>query len=171
MDLVVIANRSLQKLGVAGISSLEEKREVAKDCKTALPFVCGSLLRQYSWGFAENVYYMPPLKSEDNLEYKFRLPHDFVSFLNKDPNWVIRGQYIIQSSLHPIKLEYIRFVDNPAEWDYLFMECVVLKLAVELCDRLVQSDSKKSMLLQELQLMLEEAKQGSGRETMSYQWC
>ncbi|MBL0848896.1 MAG: hypothetical protein EU981_02190 [Candidatus Liberibacter ctenarytainae] len=172
VTLDTIANQALQKLGVQGISSLEEDTEVAKDCRLALPSVIGSLLRRYSWGFAETVQIVPRINWEDNGTYKFRFPSGFISLLHTERDWEVLGEYIYTSNDQPIRLKYIRYVEDPRRWDHLFRECVVLKLAVTLCDRLVQSESKKAFLSQELKSALEEAKEQerSGRDNQPWQW-
>ncbi|MBY7649723.1 MAG: hypothetical protein C4617_04445 [Candidatus Liberibacter europaeus] len=165
-DFLIIANKALQKLGVSRIESFDEGSEEAENCKLALPFVLGYLFRSYDWRFANTSTKLARFNDKKNGKYVFPLPADCVYLRtnNQDSPWTLEGNYLLSDDNSPIEISYTKLVLNPDEWDAIFRECIVLKLAIEICDKLVESDAKKNLLLGEFERTITLAKARSGGE-------
>lgn len=172
---VQIANRALYKLGAAPISSFSDGNNRSEACNDNYYDVRNALLRAHPWSFAiaqvslaaDNV---PPAWGRVNA---FALPADFLRMLRPFPevnlltlDWVIQGKKIYTNDQSPLYLRYIQLVTDPNIFDPLFREALACSLAVELCETITQSNTKKAGLFQERANIINEAKRAEAIESV-----
>ena len=150
---VEIANRALQRLGAKTIASLSEDSRNARAINTAYEPVKLAELRKHSWTCAIKRAALAasatePLFTKTNA---FPVPSDFVRLLPEDPEDLtnysdrnLEGRNIITNEDAPLNIRYIKDVTDPNEMDPLFREAFSAKLAVELCEEITQSNTKKA---------------------------
>lgn len=104
-------------------------------------------LAKRRWVFALEEHYKLTLETQiSNVPkpYKFRLPNDCLRPVrDKCTEWQQRGRYI-RSDYPEIYLTYIRDVPE-ADFDPLFSEVLACAIAVESCEYVTQSTTKKEV--------------------------
>lgn len=148
-----IANRALQKLGAKRITILTEDSRNARAVNAAFETLKEAELREHPWNFAIKRVQLaaettaPPF---GRARY-FQLPSDFLRILPPDPeynmndlDWQIEGRLIATNDSAPLDVRYIYNVTDPNTMDVLFRECFAARIAMELCEELTQSNTKKA---------------------------
>lgn len=176
-SIVGICNRALQNVGANRILNLTDNSREARSCNNAYDSVRRGLLRSYFWNFAVKRVVLTPDSTTPAFDYlyQFSLPADCVRILLPNDNtldWVLEGRKILtnggtnstaieganltivanSSSVTPavsMNLRYISDITDPNQFDAMFCEALALKLAVEMCDELTQSNQKKAQLKQD----------------------
>jgi hypothetical protein len=116
-------------------------------------------LAKRRWVFALEYEY--PLTLNDTLPdsakpYKFGLPIDCLRPIRgRGTEWEQRGHYLYSGS-DTLKLNYVKNVPE-SEFDTLFNEVLACKIAVESCDYITQSNTKKESLKEDYKTALMEA--------------
>jgi len=90
-------------------------------------------------------------------DYQYQLPNDFSRLkanYEGENEWTIQGKRLL-SNLDEVDLEYIKETTDPADFDALFYEVLVLQLALKLLGPL--AGTQTSAFRQELQLELRDA--------------
>jgi uncharacterized protein with von Willebrand factor type A (vWA) domain len=71
--------------------------------------------------------------------------------------WQIEGGKILTDLEAPLKLLYVARIEDTGAWDALFAEVFACRLAVEVCERLTQSNTKRQLAAEEYQQALRAA--------------
>lgn len=173
---VEICNRALQKLGAKRIVSLDDDSPNARACQAAYEPVKRAELRAHPWNFAVQRAELAadataPAWGRAN---SFQLPSDCLRILPDYPednrnshDWQIEGRKILTDDTDPIYLRYIYDVTDPNEMDPLFREAVSAKLAIELCEELSQSNTKKDTLRDDYKEIIREARRTNAIENVA----
>lgn len=101
-----------------------------------------ALLESFDWIFAGDRVTLSPHPESPAFEWdnKFELPKDYLTFredqtvtesLRVSNRWKIEGAFILSNN-DSIELVYTRDVDDPAEFDALFIEILVLTMALKM---------------------------------------
>lgn len=183
-SVVDICNRALQKLGAKRISALTDETPSGRACSLAYPIIRRSEIRKHDWNFAIKRASLAadspaPTWGRQN---SFTLPSDWLRLapsypeaFNSNPNvvgvtvaatatfsgmqdWVIEGDRIVTNDVAPLQIRYIADITNVALWDSLFAEVCSTALALEICEELTQSNTKKSDLMIMYKAIVDEAK-------------
>jgi hypothetical protein len=157
-----IANRALSKLGEKRVSNIDT---VDKKSANVIRFMWDSvrdaMLQAYPWNFSVKRKQIGADGSTPAWGWskQYSLPSDFLSLLSiKDkPDYTIEGGYIMTNSTSPIYIKYISRITNTGQFDALFTEAFAAQLAVEACEELTQSNTKKQILIQERDRIIEKA--------------
>jgi len=187
---VDICNRALQKLGAKRIAALAEASVSARAVNLAYPIIRKSELRKYDWNFAITRVQLAadtpaPTWGRSN---SYTLPADFLKLTNSYPetfysadnntlsfgsstsatgqsDWVIEaGNKIVTNQTAPLNVRYIADITDTTTWDSIFCEVVSTALAIEVCEEITQSNSKKAALMQEYLQLIGDAKHASSIE-------
>lgn len=175
---VDICNRALQKLGAKRITSLTDDSVNARACNSAYEIVRDAELRSHPWNFAiaraelaadatapawgrANAYQLP----SDFLRLMPDYPED--NSLSKD--WVIEKNKILSDDTDPIYIRYIYRVEDTSLFDALFIDALATKIALELCEELTQSNTKKEILKADYIDTIRRAKRANAIESISAQ--
>jgi len=195
-SIVGICNRALQIVGANRILALTDNSREARSCNNAYDPVRLALLRRYTWGFAKTRAVLAPDTTTPSFgyQYQFSLPSDCLRVLLPNDNtldWAIEGRKILtnggtdstaiagsnltyvagsssisSTGAQTLYLRYIANVTDPNVFDPMFAEAFALKMAVEMCDELTQSNQKKSVLMGEFRDYLSECKLTDSLETV-----
>lgn len=159
---VDIANRALSKLGEARIISLNDDTKNAREIKSAFDIVRDAELRAHRWHFTKRRITIPALSTAPAFgwDYQYQLPSDFLQVIQVgyyDPivdmsdyrtsgtrEWEIEADAVLLSNFEaPLPLRYVARVEDTTRYDATFIEVLACRLAIEVCEALTQSNTKK----------------------------
>lgn len=168
-----IANRALQKLGAKRITSLSQDSVNARSANACYENLRDAELQAHEWSFSiERVQLAAdaaaPAFGRANA---FTLPSDYLRIARPDPNvvgtagwwaggveftgavngsggsdWIIEGTKILTDESAPLDVRYVKRVTDPNVMVALFREALASRMALEMCEELTQSNSKKEGL-------------------------
>jgi hypothetical protein len=168
-----IANRALQKLGAKRITSLTQDHKNARSMNVAFIPVREAILRAHPWAFAIKRAQLAASATAPDFgpAQAFPLPSDFLRLLHPDLetnynnlDWKIEGREILTEDSAPLDIRYIYRVEDPNTMDPIFRELFSSTLALELCEEITQSNTKKDFLKRELKDILSEARRTNAIE-------
>lgn len=168
-SVVDICNRALDKLGQGSITSLEDGTKSANLCIRNWPLIRDQVLRDHPWNFAIKRVTLAPDVAEPvwGFNYKSPLPTDCLRVIEirdlSQGDYQIEGRAVL-SNEDVLYTRYISRITDPNEYDALFQDAAASRLAVELCESLTQSNTKKEILIQEYDMILTMAKRADGQE-------
>ena len=158
---VEIANRALTKLGAARIISFADDNKQSRSVNSMFNVVRDAELRAHLWSFTIKRDSLPALTTTPawGYDYEYQLPPDCLRLLEVDdiypgPNlddyrnantqeFTIEGRKILTNKNAPLKIRYVSRVADTTQWDATFVEAFACRLAMEMCEDLTQSNSKK----------------------------
>lgn len=164
---VQIANRALTKVGESRILSLSDDVEAARTLSSVWDVLRDAEYRMRNWNFTITRASLAALVAAPNWGYtsQYQLPSDCIRVVQVDeyfpgPSmsdyrnsseaaWQIEGGRILTDLTAPLKIRYISRVEDTGLWDALFVEVFACRLAVEIAERLTQSDSKRQLAWKE----------------------
>lgn len=173
---VGICNRALQKLGAKRITSLTEDTANARSCNVAYESIRDAELRAHPWVFSIERAELAADSSTPawGRANSFQLPSDFLMIANDYPesndnakDWVIEGQKILTNDSDPLYIRYVKRVTDTAVMDALFVEALSARLALELCEEITQSNSKKESLRADYDLAIKTARKRNAFSNVS----
>jgi hypothetical protein len=161
-----VLNRALTKMGARVLTSVDEDTEGARLWRANYPSLRRAEMRRYLWNFAMTRAQLP---SSDALvawgwTYAYQLPLDWLRTARvglygyDEPAYTEEGGAILTEALAPLPIRYIRDETDPNRWDAAFVEVFASRMALELCERVTQSTSRKELLAKEYQSALADAK-------------
>lgn len=147
-------NSALQRVGATTIMSLSDNSPEARACSVAYDSNRRDELRKHPWTFAITRAQLAPDATAPAFDYKyqFTMPSDCLRILRPadyDLDWVVEGRKILTNNDTVLNVRYIVDVTDPTQWDPNFYNVVAGALAVDICERLTQSNTKKQMLVQQ----------------------
>lgn len=155
---VAIANRALQKLGKTSIESLTQDHPHARHMNTAYDPVRRDLLREYAWSFAiarASLAALSVTVTGDSSINAFQLPNGFLRLLRRREllivddiynDMLVEGDRILTYEDAPLFIRYVKNETDPTKFDPCFDEAFAARLAVETCEAITQSNTKKRQL-------------------------
>ncbi len=173
---VGICNRALQKLGARRITSLGQDHVNARACNIAFEPVRDALLREHPWNFAIKLASLAVAGTDPifGRNRSFQLPTDYLRLLSKFPedndnthDWQIQGKKIHTDDSAPLEVRYIAQITDPNEMDALFREALATDLALEMCEELTQSNTKKAALVVQRKVVIGRAKKTNAIENVA----
>ncbi len=180
---VEICNLALLRIGQDSIPSFEDNTSLAsKKCRLIYEQSKSFLLSQYSWTFALKTFnpnVLDNLSSIKEYKYKYSLPVNFLrlvgvydSFGNKvvaigpmKKPYVLEGQSLL-TDLKDIAIKYVHDVDVESDFSAMFIECLVLDLAIRLTKVFNDSSTYLQQLQMEFEAMISKAKVADCHQTM-----
>lgn len=167
-SVVEICNRALDKLGETPIASLADDIKASRACNRAFAPVRDAVLRDHPWNCAIGRAALAADGQAPVWGYarRFPLPVDCLRVLDiaVETRWIVEGRAILTDAGAPLQIRYIRRVDDPNLFDPLFVEALAARLAVELCEALTQSNTKRQALLEDYGRIVERARAADGQE-------
>lgn len=173
---VEIANRALQKLGAKRIVTLDEDSVNARIMNAAFEPVKLAELERHVWSFAiERAELAADATSPTwGRANAFELPPDFVRLAHPYPelnrntdDWQIEGRKILTNDSAPLRLPYVKNVTDPNVMTPLFREALATRLAIECCEAITQSNTKKEILKDDYREIIAEAKKSNAIQRVS----
>lgn len=172
---VDVCNRALQKLGAKRISSIDEDSTNARACKAALPVLLAAELQSHRWCFSIRRFALAAdaVAPEFGRRNSFTLPAEHLALLPPYPemnspyrDWVVEGNKIVTSEGSPLYVRCIILVTDYNLMHPLFREALASKMAVELCEELTQSNTKKADAKDDYKEAIAKAKRANAIESV-----
>jgi hypothetical protein len=152
---VQIANRALQKIGQRRIVDFNENSDRSNEIDACYEFVKNAELETNVWRFSiERVSIAAmstaPAFGRDN---QYQLPADFIRPAPIDPDishfpsdilW--EGTKVLTNDVGPLQLRYVSSAVSEQTFSPLFVEALAARIAIEICEKLTGSNSKKDSL-------------------------
>lgn len=156
-----ICNMSLAKLGAKRLNDFDtDSSTQAILCRTHYEQTRDSLIRSHYWRFASGRVELSQDTTDPDFEWdnQFILPNDFMRLKsvfdddNTPPrdtrrSYAVEGQRILTNE-STIQIRYIKKVKDVTEFDPLFVEVLVLQLALKLVGPLAGGDPKLQDVIQ-----------------------
>jgi hypothetical protein len=170
---VSICNSALDKLGAARITDLTDNSRNARACSSAYERSRDALLRKHRWNFsiARAQLAADATDPEFGYDFQYTLPVDclrvlepYHGFRRIGENRIIEGRKIITDETAPLDLRYVSKVTDPNVMDSLFLEVLAVEIAIDICEELTQSNTKKSELRDLKKELLAEARKANAVE-------
>lgn len=159
-----IVNNALLRLGASTITSMEDDGTVSSNAALQLYAPTrDSLLRKHFWNFAiarQNL--ASDVTSPDfQFLYQYTLPADFSrvqKIYGQTSDYSVEGTKLLTNQAAPLRLVYVRQVTDVRQFDSLFVEVLVLMLAIKMSNRIRSKADDINSLKEELRTLLLEAK-------------
>lgn len=143
-----IANRALEILGDSPVLDITDNNARAKACARAYEPVRRAELRAHTWNFAIRRQKLAADTAAPAFDFarQFTLPGDCLRFLppSDSCDWTPEGRKILTDDAAPLPLRYVGDENDPNNFDALFVEALAAKLALEVCETVTGSSSKKA---------------------------
>ena len=182
---VDICNLALQKLGCNKIASFKppDNSPNARAVTRVYYRLLDAMLRDYQWTFAIQRFQLaagttPPLFG---YTYSYPLPagwRKIVPILNKEQwywggsngsngqaggsplgrDYSLEGNSILTNRTSPLNVRLVMYIDDTTKFDSCFDEALATMIAIEICEELTQSNTKKASLQAEFKQWIDAAK-------------
>ena len=176
-----ICNMALGKIGATRIIDLADTTEntpPAIQCRLHFEQTRDALIRSHYWRFASGRAELAQDSTDPDFEWdsQFELPDDFERLKsvfgdnftptgNTTRSFAIEGQRLLTNE-DTVSIRYIKKVTDPAEFDSLFVEVLILKLAIKLVAPLAGGAPKLQQgLATELKLIMPSVRALDRQET------
>jgi len=178
---VSICNLALQKLGASRIVSLTEDSPNARACNACYEAMRDLELRKHRWSFAITRVALAADATAPVFgpAYQYTLPAGFLRLLEPDPeanyntlDWTIESgsngsRKLLTNFTAPVQIRYIRRVTDPTEFDSAFVEVLACRIAIQTCEAITQSNSKKEDVKEQYRDAAREARRANAIEAVS----
>ena len=176
---VEICNLALARLGARSIVSLTEDSVNARECNRVYAHARDTELRSHPWSFARTRVQLAALSTPPIFGYanQFPLPDDYLRILTDNGRGSsLRAQddfqieftgdtrVILTDLAAPINLVYIRTVTDVTQFDQLFTDLLVARIAHDVCEKITQSNSKRELAVAAYTAAKREARRINGFE-------
>lgn len=168
-SVVNICNRALSRVGDKRIIALTDDSNPARACNDAWERVRDEVFREHAWNSICTRASLAALSSTPAFGYddEYQLPVDCLRVLEvydtKLP-WVVEGRKILCDAGTPLPIRYMRKATDSNEYDPLLTSVLAQRLAVEICEELTQSNSKKEFEVLRYETLLTQAKAADAQE-------
>lgn len=175
---VEIVNNALIKLGEDRITSMSDPDKPATLASAVWDVKRDAELAAHPWTFATARAALPASATAPAFGWAFSypLPAGFLAMVEVGEDYVlyrpdearalftIEGGAILCDEASPLRIRYVQQVTNTGLWPALFAEAMACRLAVELCEALTQSGSKKQQLRDEYRDTIRAARRANAIE-------
>lgn len=160
---VSICNRALQLLGAEAILNLSEDNNKTRALNVAYEPVRDAELHRRRWRFAIKRASLAALTEVPDSDYavQYQLPVDYIRLVPggdlrqladvsdfrsaTSALYSVEGQRILTDLSAPLAIRYIARITDTSLYNPSFCEALSARLALECCERIMQSDSKKQL--------------------------
>jgi len=147
---VDIANKALYLIGDTRIASLTENNKRAQVCSEFYENLRDAMLARYNWQFAikRDAIAASVTAPAFGFDLAYPVPADFLALIqanefyaapslndyrtSDDRDWVVEGNQILTNWSSPLKIRYIKRVEDPNQWTALFIEAFAQALAIKI---------------------------------------
>ncbi len=152
-DAVSICNLALQRVGAKAISSLTEDTTAGRACNRVYAQARDSELRAHSWTFAKERVLIAADSTDPpyGAAKRYALPSDSLRILptngvdgtDTQDDFEIFGRFIHTDHSSPIRLNYVKRITDEETFDSLFVELLIARIAMDIAEKVTQSNKKK----------------------------
>lgn len=164
-----ICNMALKRIGSARINDYadaSDNKPEAVYCRLYFEQAAKALMEDHFWPFAKRRVQLSEDTTDPAFGYEnaFLLPNDFLRIIcfwgdtdlpggRTTYSYEIEGNRLLTDE-DEVYLKYVRWVSSIAEWDPLFIECMVLTLAKKLAMALSQNVAVKQDVDNDLAILM-----------------
>ena len=135
-SVVEICNNALNQLGASTILSLTEDSKNARLCNARYESIRNAVFRSHAWNclMARQELAADTATPAWGWANQFTLPSDclrVITISDYDYDYKIEGRKIM-ANVSPIKLQYVKLVTDPNEYDTLLAETISAALAADI---------------------------------------
>jgi len=170
-----IANLALTRLGAAHIVALDDDSVAAGVINTLFAPAVEAELRANLWHFSRTRARLAQMVDAPTFGFaaQYMLPADCLRLLRvsgipgnpaQQPPWQIEAGRILINHSGPLDILYIARVDDSGRFDALFVQVLAARLALEACERITNSNTKKQMLAEDYAQALKTARRANAIE-------
>lgn len=172
---VDIWNRALQKLGAKRVTSVNDTGVNGLACNACYDAVLEKVLRKHRWNCSiKRAELAAELTAPDwGRQNAFQVPADYVTLANDYPemasnckDWVVEGGFILTNDSAPLQIRYVSRMTDVNLMDGLLRETISTHMALEMCEELTQSNTKKETLRADLKDVITDAKKANAIENV-----
>ena len=167
-SVVEIANQARLRVGDEPIISLGDANERGRAVNASWPFVRREVLRAHPWNIAVVRTKLAALADAPSWGFAtaYEIPADSLQVLEVDTvqDWRVEGREIRTDATGELSIRYTKDETDSEVYDGILTECMVIRLAAEIAERLTNSRSKRELLLAEYEDKIQEARMADGEE-------
>lgn len=166
---VEICNLALTKLGEDPITALTEDSKAGRLSNLHFARLRNVVLRSHTWNFAVKRASLAQstVAPEYRFTAKYALPDDFLRIIDcnllNDVSWKIEGKFLVCDA-DTVKIRYIAQIEDPGQFDELFIEALAARIASELAIPLADNVNLSDFMEQRYQRKLREARTADATE-------
>lgn len=173
VSVVTICNLALQMLGAARITSLDEDSVNARACNACYEMLRRSELREHPWNCAKSRAALAADATAPSWgrANSFALPADFLALIKPYPedndytlDYEIEGRSILSDEDAPLYIRYIADVTDVSQMDPLLQEAIATRMAIQMCEEITNSNTKKNFLKDDYKIVIAKAKRSNAIE-------
>ncbi len=173
-SVVDICNSALAAVGSKAIVSLSDNSERARILQTTYNSDRLSLLRMHPWNFATKQATLPLLDGVTPFEftYAYELPADCLRLIRVYQalsRYEVLGRAVYTNDSQ-MRVYYVSDVTDSSQFDTVFVECLVLKIASDIAYSITQNLTLADQLTKEYETRFRQAKQYGAQEGFPRQW-
>ena len=154
-SVIEICNRALLAIGESTITALDQGGEEASLCRAHYEPVRDAVLREHPWTFACSRAELAASTTTPafGFDYQYPLPSGCLRVLCvydssetelcDSGSWKKEGKNILADAGAPIYIKYVQIVTDPQQFDSLFDEALVARLAATMAEALTKSQNIK----------------------------
>lgn len=170
-SVVDIANSALVRVGEDAITALTEDTETARIVNAQYELVRDRVLRMHPWNSVTTRAVLAPLSPNPawGFDRGYQIPADCLRVLEVDTlkQWRVEGRAILTDEGDVLNIRYIRRETDPNEYDSLLIDAISIQLAMELVERVTQSNTKKQLLMDDWKRVMRFATRADAQEGSS----
>lgn len=157
-----IVNYALTLLGASRVMSIDDDVKPAREMKAMFNIARDALLSGYTWSFAKARISLPALSDAPafGFAYQYQIPSDALRLVMINDvytgvdltdyrsapveEYTIEDRKILTNWAAPLKIIYIKRIEDVTQMSSVFTEAFAAKLAVVTSESLTQSSTKKA---------------------------
>lgn len=168
-----ICNLALSTIGQDPINDIDEGSKNSNVCKLWYPSSRDAVLRAYPFTCSRKRTQIAADVGTPSFDFSYfhTVPNDFLRLLliNVDDDaWVKEGQQLLTNTT-PIKIKYIRRIEDPNEFDALLVQALAARMAANISKPITGSIDEVEKLLQAYEILLREARLIDSQEASNKQ--
>lgn len=168
---VGICNKALIEVGEANITSLTDNSKAARTCNAIYDMTLAAALRCHKWNFAIKRVALAELVAVPVFGFskQFQLPADCLRVLTVDlPSTMfkVEGRALLTDA-SVVNLQYVALVEDPTQYDSLFVDYFALRLASDIAMTLTDNTALRDAIAAKAILALREARTIDGQEDIA----
>jgi hypothetical protein len=130
--------------------------------------VRNEVLRMIPWNFAQVRVTVTRDSAAPDHEYdsRYQLPTNCLRVVEVDSEypWVVEGRMILIDGTDPLPFRYTAEIVDTSQYDPLFVSAAASRLAMDVCERLTQSNSKLEAISKIYEYVIKKARSADGQE-------
>lgn len=154
-SVIQICNLALDMLGAGPIASLDDPSKAAGLCKRNYELARDAALRAYPWNCARTKVSLAASTTTPVYDFSnaFPLPVDCLRVLEVEDDvltgltWRVEGRELLADTTGPLKISYVRKVEDPALYDALLVNAIAAHLAALIAFAVTGKDTLSARML------------------------